>query len=160
MKVDNSQGTGDIDALLFELVQNVFVSDNSGVHRTYRNAIHEEKCPVNVKKGEVKTVTHQFKINAKQGQTAISTLVANHYRIEVSTNLGQIAANCPCVYSPLFILKEKDFDLKSVERPTRLSQNMCDYHMKRMQIFRAPEYWFKKNINLSVMNFRLEDLEQ
>jgi hypothetical protein len=87
--------------------------------------------------------------------------VANHYRIEVSTNSGHISSDNPCVYSPLFVLKEKDFDIKSVSRPNRLSQNMCDYQMKRMQIFRAPEHWFKKNINLSVMNFRLEDgLEQ
>lgn len=143
--------------MIIDLVQNVFVSANSGVHRTYRNSVHDERVPISVKKGETKSLTHYFKVNAKQNQTAIGTLVANHYRIEVSTNLGQISSDNPCVYSPLFVLKEKDFDLKSVARPTRLSQNLSDYQMKRIQIFRAPEYWFKKNLNLSVMNFRLED---
>ena len=71
--------------------------------------------------------------------------------------MGMISSDNPCIYSPLFVLKEKDFDLKGVSRPASLSQNISDYHFKKMQIFKAPEYWFKKNMNLSVMNFRLED---
>jgi hypothetical protein len=31
------------------------------------------------------------------------------------------------------------------------------YHQKKPKFFTAPDYWFKKNKNLSVMNFKLED---
>lgn len=27
----------------------------------------------------------------------------------------------------------------------------------KMQSFKAPDYWFRKNRNLSIMNFRLQD---
>ena len=54
-------------------------------------------------------------------------------------------------------MKDKDFELKSVKRPAGMSNNLQDFKFKKMQIFKAPEYWFKKNMNLSVMNFRLED---
>ena len=36
-----------------------------------------------------------------------------------------------------------------------MSQNLSDYNIKKLQVFKAPEHWFKKNLNLSVMNFRL-----
>jgi len=29
------------------------------------------------------------------------------------------------------------------------------YHQKKPKFFTAPDYWFKKNKNLSVMNFKL-----
>lgn len=36
--------------------------------------------------------------------------------------------------------------------------NENDYQNKqKVQIFHAPEYWFRKNRNLDLMNFRLED---
>ena len=142
--------------MLVDLVQNIFVSANSGVHRTYRNSVQSEKVPVKVNKGEMQNVSHSFKINTKRKQTAIGTLVANHYRIEVSTQAGLISSDNPCIYCPLFVLKEKDFDLKGVNKPGNISQNAKDYVFARTKLFRAPEYWFKKNMNLSVMNFRLE----
>lgn len=52
---------------------------------------------------------------------------------------------------------KKEFNLKSVAPPRDLKEDLRNYKAKRMQIFKAPEYWFKKNMNLSVMNFRLED---
>jgi len=75
----------------------------------------------------------------------------------VSTQVGIISADNPCIYCPLFVLKEKDFDIKGVNKPGNISQNPSDYSFAKMKIFRAPEYWFKKNMNLSVMNFRLEE---
>jgi hypothetical protein len=131
------------------------VSANSGVHRSYRNAVQTDKVEVKVPKGGSQTVTHAFKAKNGQKQTAIGTLVANHYRLEVSTATGMISSDNPCIYSPLFLLKEKDFGLERVTKPTNISQNASDYQMSKMKIFRAPEYWFKKNMNLSVMNFRL-----
>jgi hypothetical protein len=103
----------------------------------------------------MQTVAHSFKVNTKRKQTAIGTLVANHYRLEVSTQVGMISADNPCIYCPLFVLKEKDFDIQGVNKPGNISQNPSDYHFAKMKIFKAPEYWFKKNMNLSVMNFRL-----
>ena len=35
--------------------------------------------------------------------------------------------------------------------------DMGDYTLNKKHIFKAPEYWFRKNKNLEVMNFRLED---
>lgn len=52
---------------------------------------------------------------------------------------------------------KKEFNLKSVGKPRELSEDLKHYKAKRLQVFKAPEYWFKKNMNLSVMNFRLED---
>ena len=81
---------------------------------------------------------HVFRVHTNQKQTAVGTLVANHYRLEVSTNVGLISSDNPCIYSPLFLLKEKDFNLKGVSRPSNLSQNIQDYKFNKMQVFRAP----------------------
>lgn len=70
-------------------------------------------------------------------QTAIGTLVANHYRLEVSTQLGSISSNNPCIFSPLFVLK-KEFDLKSVSKPRNLSDDLKNYKSKKLQVFKAP----------------------
>lgn len=152
--VDNQAGTADIDKVLVELNQNVFVSSNAGVYRTYRSAPNQVSIPLSVPKGTQGKFSYDFKVPIVDHQTAVGTLVANHYRVEVSTQLGHISTENPCIYSPLFVLK-KDFNLKSVARPRNLSDDLKNYKSKRLQIFKAPEYWFKKNLNLSVMNFRL-----
>ncbi len=36
-------------------------------------------------------------------------------------------------------------------------KDVSKYQHKKPKFFSAPEYWFKKNKNLSVMNFKLED---
>ena len=154
--VDNREGTADIDRVMVELNQNVFVSSNAGVFRTYRSAASHEEIKLAVAKGQEAKFTHDFKIPSIEHQTAVGTLVANHYRVELSTQLGHISSENPCIYSPLFVLK-KEFSLKGVARPRNLSEDLKHYRAKRLQVFKAPEYWFKKNMNLSVMNFRLED---
>ena len=36
-------------------------------------------------------------------------------------------------------------------------KDLSKYRQNKPKFFTAPEYWFKKNKNLSVMNFKLED---
>ncbi len=50
-------------------------------------------------------------------QTAIGTLVANYYRIEVSTKSSPIASEDPCIYAPIFLLKKdlKEYAKMSIE---------------------------------------------
>lgn len=49
-----------------------------------------------------------FEVKPKKNlaQTAISTLVANYYRLEAYADIGSISSNQPCIYSPLFIMKK------------------------------------------------------
>lgn len=103
--VDNSQGSDSITGMLVDLVQNIFVCSNTGVNRTLQNSVHEEKIQLNIPKGGTQVVKHTMKIQAHQNQTAIGTLVANHYRIEVSPITGYFTSENPCIYSPIFILK-------------------------------------------------------
>ncbi len=88
-------------------------------------------------------------------QTAISTLVANYYRIEVTASLGAFSSNNPSIYSPLFIMK-KFFAIQSPK--DKFQPNLKNYTVHKPVVFRAPEHFFKKNRNLSVMNFRTEDI--
>lgn len=108
---------------MIELVQHIFVSSNSGVNRTYTQPILSQAVTRNIPKGQTSKFTHDFKIPNVEHQTAIGTLVANHYRLEISPYLGAVSSNNPCVYSPLFILK-KEFDLRSVARPRQISDDL------------------------------------
>lgn len=159
LTVDNREGTKDVGKVRIELIEHIFVSSNGGSNRTYRNCIHSETVRQPVGQGKSARFGYDFKIPPVRHQTAIGTLVANHYRLEVSTQESYISSDNPCVYAPLFILK-RDLSVEANNRPAGLSEELCDYKRKRLQVFKAPEYWFKKNMNLSVMNFRLEDMEQ
>lgn len=99
-----------------------------------------------------------FKIPSIDQQTAISTLVANYYRLEVSTKSSMIASSDPCIYSPIYILKKTFRGTEEESKGKKVvNENISKYKTKKAQFFRAPDYWFKKNKNLSVMNFKLED---
>lgn len=89
-------------------------------------------------------------------QTAISTLVANYFRIEVTADLGLLAQDLPSIYAPLFILK-KSFNFKN-PKVKNVHPNFNAYNATKPVVFRAPDYWFRKNRNLSVMNFKIEDM--
>lgn len=114
--VDNTEGTVDVDKVLVELNQNTFVSSNAGIFRTYRSSAAQFSVPVNAPKGKEGKFSYDFKVPVVEHQTAVGTLVANHYRIEVSTQAGPVSSDNPCIYSPLFVLKQ-EFNLKSVSRP-------------------------------------------
>lgn len=90
-------------------------------------------------------------------QTAISTLVANYYRIEVTASVGMFSSDNPSIYSPLFIMK-KSFNLKNSKSKINFGRDSSKVKEQTLAIFRAPEYWFKKNQKLSVMNFKAEDM--
>ena len=50
--VDNREGTADIDKVMVELNENIFVSSNAGVFRTYRSAASHEEIKLAVAKGQ------------------------------------------------------------------------------------------------------------
>lgn len=157
--VDNREGESDINKVQIELLENIFVCSNGGSNRTYRESIHSETAKQPVPQGQSVKFGYDFKVPTVKHQSSIGTLVANHYRLEVSTQESFVSVDNPCVYAPLFVLK-RELDAPSNDRPGGLSEEWKDYRRKRPQVFKAPEYWFKKNQNLSVMNFRLEDMEQ
>ena len=71
--------------------------------------------------------------------------------------MGMLSSNNPSIYSPIFILK-KSFNLKSSKTKPTFSRDIAHAKQKPSVIFRAPEYWFKKNRKLSVMNFKPDDM--
>ncbi len=83
-------------------------------------------------------------------QTAVSTLVANYYRIEVSPNFGALTKDAPRVYGPLFLLKKNLNNKKTKEEPfpKKMNSDPKSYTYNKIMFFKAPEYWFKKNRNL------------
>lgn len=53
---------------------------------------------------------------------------------------------------------KSNFSEKIDPRSVKNKINLEEYTMgAKKQIFKAPEYWFRKNKNLEVMNFRLDD---
>ncbi len=50
--VDNREGASEIDKVIVELVENIFVCSNTGVYRTYRNPVHQEKINIKIPKGQ------------------------------------------------------------------------------------------------------------
>ena len=103
---DNRNGKADVKRFGVELAQYTFVSANNGINRTYRKLIKREYYRKPVPKGEESSpIREKFQIPTVPLQTAISTLVANYYRIEVYPDLGMLVKDYPCIYSPLFIMK-------------------------------------------------------
>lgn len=58
-------------------------------------------------------------------QTAISTLVANYYRLEVMADVAKISKNEPIIYAPLFLMK-KSLESK-IKNTKTLKKNFEDY---------------------------------
>lgn len=79
---DNSQGRENISSFSIKLIQYTFVSANNGANRTYQREISSEKLK-GILKGDktYEPIIHFFKIPEVNHQTAISTLVANYYRL-------------------------------------------------------------------------------
>lgn len=89
-------------------------------------------------------------------QTAISTLVANYYRLEVYADIGSVTSHQPCIFCPLFVMKKVYQHAKNPKWARGINEK--DYKSQKIiQFFHAPDYWFRKNRNLDVVNFRLED---
>ena len=70
-------------------------------------------------------------------------------------DIAAISQDEPSVYSPLFVMKSDYPEIKEENLAGKI--DMGDYTLNKKHIFKAPEYWFRKNKNLEVMNFRLED---
>jgi hypothetical protein len=137
-------------------VQYTFISANNGVSRTFKKVIHKHKLSKAVGKGEKKEMMYQLTVPTVSHQTAISTLVANYFRIEVTADMGTFTNDPPSIYAPLFVLK-KSFTQKN-PNAKKVHPNFRTYTSNRPVVFRAPEYWYRKNKNLSVMNFKVDDL--
>jgi hypothetical protein len=120
---DNGKGNLDVKRIRIELVQYTFVSANNGADRTYKKVVDTQYIKQAIpKKTRAENMEINFLVDEKKDlpQSAISTLVANYYRLEVSTDIGSISRNDPCIYSPLFIMKK---NLKS-ERFPRWAKNI------------------------------------
>lgn len=90
-------------------MQYTFVSANNGAFRTYKKVVDSQHIAKKVPKGSKATdLECNFDINSKKriAQTAISTLVANYYRLEVFADIGAFSKDQPCIYCPLFIMKK------------------------------------------------------
>jgi hypothetical protein len=74
------------------LVQYTFVCANNGVSRTYSKVISSSKVNEHVIVGGRKDFIYNLKIPEIHHQSAISTLVANYYRIEVSSKSSGLFA--------------------------------------------------------------------
>lgn len=70
---------------LIELVQYTFVCANNGTSRTYSKVVSSNKVSEHVVVGGRKDFAFNLRIPEIEHQSAISTLVANYYRIEVSS---------------------------------------------------------------------------
>ena len=156
VNVDNSEGNSYVSGVIVKLVQYTFISANNGVSRTYKKTIQEHKASKGIPKGEKRSISHLLTVPSVVHQTAISTLVANYFRIEVTAAIGMLTYDLPSIYAPLFILK-KSFNFKN-PKAKNVHPNFNAYTSNKPVVFRAPEYWFRKNRNLSVMNFKLEDI--
>lgn len=66
-------------------------------------------------------------------------------------------SNVPIIYSPLFIMKNKFTDKKSKNLKNH-NLNIEKYHKAEAQFFKSPEFWFKMNKDLQIVNFRTEDV--
>jgi hypothetical protein len=66
---------------MIELVQYTFVCANNGVSRTYSKVVSSNKIDEHVVIGGRKDFIHNLKIPEIKHQSAVSTLVANYYRI-------------------------------------------------------------------------------
>ena len=145
LEADNTHGQGPITDFVIELVQYTFVSANNGVCRTYRKVISKDSFKRKLEKGEKinDPIRHEFRIPEVGEQTAISTLVANYYRLEVFADVASISIDEPNICSPLFVLKEKYSGSE-----TGLNINADEYRSRAKKQIKAPEYWFRKNKNL------------
>ena len=70
-----------ISGVEVRLVQYTFVCANNGVYRTYKKLIKKHVMGKGVAKREKRSFSHPMTIPNVPHQTAISTLVANYYRI-------------------------------------------------------------------------------
>lgn len=70
--------------------------------------------------------------------------------------MGTFSYDLPSIYAPLFIMK-KSFNFKN-PKAKNIHPNFKTYKATKPVVFKAPDYWFRKNRNLSVMNFKLEDM--
>lgn len=109
-------------------MQYTYISANNGVARTYKNIINKHNvCGKRIQKGETKEFDYKLAIPTISHQTAISTLVANYYRIEVTLSTGMLTSENPSIYAPIFILK-KSFNLKGSGKKPNLNKNMSSYN--------------------------------
>jgi hypothetical protein len=116
------------------------VSANNGAFRTYKKVIDTQYINRKIPKGsQVDDLEMNFQIKEKNdlAQTAISTLVANYYRLEAYADIGMISSNQPCIYCPIFIMKKKYDINKNTAWVKKISEG--DFkNRQKLQVFHAP----------------------
>lgn len=88
--------------------------------------------------------------------TAIGTLVAHYYILEVSLSLGFKFKNDPRVLMPIFICKGKGVDQDEEEVKAGPLEGV-HYINAPLKVFPAALYLFKKNLAIPVFNFKEDD---
>ena len=93
MEVDNSLGGDRVTSVEVRIVQYTFISSNNGTSRTYKHTIHKDILDSKpIEKGAKKRISHSIEVPEVLHQTAISTLVANYYRLEVTATQGALSS--------------------------------------------------------------------
>jgi len=90
--VDNSQNGGTIKDVLFDLVQNLFVTANCGATRTFkrvRKSMKSDGTQGNSKNSY--TLSFTIEPGDIEAPTAIGTIVANFYTLEVTARVPGIS---------------------------------------------------------------------
>lgn len=90
--VDNSQNGGTIKDVLFDLVQNLFVTANCGATRIFKRVRKSMKSD-GTQGNSKNSYTLSFTIEPRdiEAPTAIGTIVANFYTLEVTARVPGIS---------------------------------------------------------------------
>lgn len=68
--------------------------------------------------------------------------------------MGYFVSNVPIIISPIFVMKKY---IEGQSQKPKINYDNSKYKEQKIKTFRAPDYVFQKNDNLSVCNFKDED---
>lgn len=111
------EGGSIIKGVNVALVQNLFMTANSGAVRTIKKPLHvvrTDGCPP--LSNNSYDIAFEIPINLITDSTAIGTIVANYYTVELTALTGGcFSSNEPYVNSPLYIIAQEPLLPKFIE---------------------------------------------
>lgn len=133
------------------LVQNIFVASNSGAVRTFKKPLHVVRSDgCNALSVNSYDLSLDIPIGIIMDSTAIGTIVGNYYTVELTALTGGwFSSNEPFVNCPLFIISQDPLLPKYMEP----YEPGMDTVYSPMQVFQPPQFFFKQNTQLPIMNF-------